>query len=142
MEKIYKKEIQRLMPLFQAIAEGKTIQWNDMGVWSDIDGDDEGFFLDTFVGKTVGYRIKPEPKYRPFANAEECWQEMLKHRPFGWIKSAEDKNPEVFIHCEVVLQVDGILTDLDEIPFPYDGMYKNYTFTDGTPFGVKIEGED
>ena len=31
------------------------------------------------------YRIKPE--YRPFANAEECWCEMLKHKPFGWVES-------------------------------------------------------
>ena len=86
MKKIYKKEIQRLKPLFRAIAEGKTIQWNDMGVWRDIDGDDEGFFLDTFVGETDGYRIKPEPKYRPFKDAEECWAEMQKHKPFGWVK--------------------------------------------------------
>ena len=90
MEKIYKNEIQRLMPLFQTIAEGKTIQWNDMGLWRDIDGDDEGFSLDTFVGKTVDYRIKPEPKYRPFKDAEECWQEMSKHQPFGWMKDKKD----------------------------------------------------
>lgn len=45
MEKIYKGEIQRLFPILEAIKEGKTIQWNDMGVWCDIDGDDEGFVL-------------------------------------------------------------------------------------------------
>ena len=83
MEKIYKGEIQRLFPILEAIKEGKTIQWNDMGVWCDIDGDDEGFVLDTLIGKTDGYRIKPESKYRPFKDAKECWQEMLKHQPFG-----------------------------------------------------------
>lgn len=64
MEKINKGEIQRLFPILKAIKEGKTIQWNDMGVWCDIDGDDEGFVLDTLIGKTDGYRIKPESKYR------------------------------------------------------------------------------
>ncbi len=56
-----------------------------MGVWCDIDGDDEGFVLDTLIGKTDGYRIKPESKYRPFKDEKECWQEMQKHQPIGWI---------------------------------------------------------
>lgn len=66
MEKIYKGEIQRLFPILEAIKEGKTIQWNDMGVWRDIDGDDEGFVLDTLTGKPDGYRIKPDAKVPPF----------------------------------------------------------------------------
>ena len=134
MEKIYKKEIQRLMPLFQAIAEGKTIQWNDMGLWRDIDGDDEGFFLDTFVGNTVGYRIKPEPKYRPFANAKECWAEMQKHEHFGWVKDGNgskftigvvDSDNTIFV-CE-----DGTRT--------FDEVFKYYTFVDDIPFGILVE---
>ena len=136
MEKIYKKEIQRLMPLFQAIAEGKTIQWNDMGVWRDIDGDDEGFFLDTFVGKTVDYRIKPESKYRPFTNAEECWQEMQKHQPFGWIKGKEG-----WYHSLIT----SIIADEEEVyingisGFVLDDIMEHYTFSDGTPFGILEE---
>ena len=77
MEKIYKGEIQRLFPILEAIKEGKTIQYKDTGVWRDIDGDDEGFVLDTLIGKPDGYRIKPEPKYRSFKDAEECWQESM-----------------------------------------------------------------
>ena len=138
MEKIYKKEIQRLMPLFQAIAEGKTIQWNDMGVWRDIDGDDEGFFLDTFVGNTVGYRIKPEPKYRPFKNAEECWTEMQKHQPFGWVKSVDGN------HHSLITDVDGSKgfegVNIDGEGCRWDKANNKYTFADGTPFGIK-EGE-
>jgi len=135
MKKIYKKEIQRLMPLFRAIAGGKTIQWNDMGVWRDIDGDDEGFFLDTFVGETVGYRIKPEPKYRPFKDTEECWQEMQKHQPFGWVRAKEDKSlslitlmiseRDIFINC-----IGGSTM--------YDLMEK-FTFADGAVFGILEE---
>lgn len=83
MEKIYKGEIQRLFPILEAIKEGKIIQWNDMGVWCDIDGDDEGFVLDTLIGKPDVYRIKPESTYRPFKDAEECWAEMHKHHRLG-----------------------------------------------------------
>lgn len=135
MEKIYKKEIQRLMPLFQAIAEGKTIQWNDMGVWRDIDGDDEGFFLDTFVGKTVDYRIKPEPKYRPFKNAEECWNKMQKHQPFGWVKRFGN-------YTEIITLDNNTITlsnSIGKASFLSYKDYKQITFADGTPFGVLEE---
>lgn len=135
MEKIYKNEIQRLMPLFQAIAEGKTIQWNDMGVWRDIDGDDEGFFLDTFVGKTVDYRIKPEPKYRPFKDAEECWAEMQKHEPFGWVKKFGN-------YTEIITLDNNTITlsnSIGKASFLSYKDYKQITFADGTPFGILEE---
>lgn len=138
MEKINKGEIQRLFPILEAIKEGKTIQWNDMGVWCDIDGDDEGFVLDTLIGKTDGYRIKPESKYRPFKDAKECWQEMQKHQPFGWLTSqnGEVKSLIILIDNEGLVIGDrnnGVMgfvtaTDLFKIKF-----------ADGTPFGVKTE---
>ena len=31
------------------------------------------------------YRVKTKPTYRPFKDNEECWNEMLKHQPFGWL---------------------------------------------------------
>ena len=134
MEKIYKNEIQRLMPLFQAIAEGKTIQWNDMGVWRDIDGDDEGFFLDTFVGKTVDYRIKPESKYRPFKNAEECLAEMQKHQLFGWVK-----NQGLYRNIANVMSCSITFADNEARDVNYEQAFKYYIFADGTPFGIKVE---
>lgn len=134
MEKINKGEIQRLFPILKAIKEGKTIQWNDMGVWCDIDGDDEGFVLDTLIGKTDGYRIKPESKYRPFKDAEECWQEMQKHQPFGWVK---DRNGSKF----VIENVDsrGFVEVYDEGTCNFNEVFENRTFADGLPFGVKVE---
>lgn len=64
---------------------------------------------------------------------------MLKHQPFGWVKSIDNKDSEVFIHCTAITKEDGILTGIDEIPFPYYDMFNNYTFADGTPFGIKLE---
>lgn len=64
-----------------------------------------------------------EPKYRPFKDAEECWQEMLKHEPFGWIKS---KN-------ENYLNVLGSINNAKNYQYIFD----NFTFADGTPFGIK-----
>ena len=127
-----RQEAKDMLPFIQALAEGKPIQLKDrIGNWMDID------FINVELCNPNVYRIKPEPKYRPFANAEECWAEMQKHQPFGWVKQINDNESDVFIHCGVITKVDGVLTSIDEVPFPYDDMYSAYKFTDGTPFGVK-----
>ncbi len=123
MEKIYKGEIQRLLPIFQAMAEGKTIQTSNGNVWIDIDGDEDGLNLDSLIEFQDCFRIKPETKYRPFMNAEECWTEMLKHQPFGWTKA------------------DGCYFPVNSIDNKddFEATFKCSTFADGTPFGVKEE---
>lgn len=127
MEKIYKGEIQRLMPIFQAMADGKTIQTKNGNGWIDIDGDEDGLNLDSLIDYQDCFRIKPEPKYRPFKDAEECWVEMCKHHPFGWYK---DKDGDFFMVSAVSNQGLRSLQTMFE-----DGD----TFADGTPFGVKVE---
>lgn len=133
MKKNYKGEIQRLFPILEAIKEGKTIQWNDMGAWRDIDGDEEGFFLDTLIGKLDGYRIKPEPKFRHFKNAEECWEEMQKHQPFGWLKSKEKGYYSYITMLDNRFRLNGY------DGWRFDDAIDKFTFVDGTPFGVKLE---
>lgn len=136
MEKIYKGEIQRLLPIFQAMADGKTIQFAVNGnSWIDIDGDEEGLFLDTLMATPQRCRIKPEPKYRPFANTEECWTEMLKHQPFGWIKSKEDGSRSLIT---LIISEEDI--DINCIGgFNSDKIMKRFTFADGAVFGILEE---
>lgn len=119
------------MPILQAIVDGKTIQhktinreWYDTNVAS----------LDHLVTYYKDYRIKPEPKYRPFKNAEECWAEMQKHQPFGWVK---DRNGSKF----VIENVDsrGFVEVYDDGTCSFKEVFENRTFDDGTPFGVKVE---
>lgn len=131
---IYKREIQRLFPILEAIKEGKTIQYKDTGVWRDIDGDDEGFCLGTLVRETDSYRIKP--KYRHFKDAEECWNEMQKHQPFGWVKCGG--------RYFSIVSVDNFFAYLSDsnssaILLASKNSYNDNTFVDGTPFGVKLE---
>ena len=126
-----RQEAKQLLPIIQAFAEGKTIQIKAIdGIWYD----DEDVVK--FDSNPQNYRIKAEFKYRPFANAEECWAEMQKHQPFGWVKRINDNESEVFVHCETITKVDGVLTSIDELPFSYDDMYSTYKFVDGTPFGI------
>lgn len=128
-----RNQAKELLPIIKAFSEGKVIQMKtvDKG-WQDI-------YFASFDSDPKDYRIKPEPEYRPFKNAEECWQEMQKHQPFGWVKLINNKEQEEFIHCGVITKADGVLTAVDETPFPYDAVYKNYNFADGTPFGILEE---
>lgn len=78
MNDMTREEIKNLLPVMQAFADGKEIQYvNSEGRVSD----KETMFDD--VSYAFRYRIKPEPTYRPFRNVEECWAEMQKHQPFG-----------------------------------------------------------
>ena len=127
-----RKEAAELLPIIKAFSEGWVIQIKtvDKG-WQDI-------HFASFDSNPKDYRIKPETKYRPFANAEECWQEMLKHQPFGWIKGKEGWHHSL---------ITSIIADEEEVyingisGFVLDDIMEHYTFSDGTPFGVKIEEE-
>lgn len=135
MERIYKKDINKLMPILKAFAEDKTIQFSVNGdSWVDIDGNEEGLFLDTFMATPQRYRIKPEVKYRPFKDAKECWQEMLKHQPFGWVKF---KDTESGYYMITIIAIN-VVVGLNDTPFSYERVFDDYSFADGTPFGIKL----
>ena len=82
-----REEAKELLPIMQAYAEGKTVQYKYLGKWEDVVS--EAYF-ETYP--STKYRIKPEPKYRPFKTQEECWNEMLKHQPFWWLKNKKSGN--------------------------------------------------
>lgn len=134
-----RQEAKDMLPIIQALAEGKHIQLKDrIGNWIDID------FINVEICNPNVYRIKPEPKYRPFKNADECWQEMLKHQPFGWVKTIANI-PElhnisaIFPSAEfpVLLGIDLEEGEAREYSLKLSEMYDLYTFADGAPFGVK-----
>ena len=132
--KINKETIQKLNPLFQAIVEGKAIQVTSGDGWMDIDLDGEGINASTLITCPQCYRIKPEAKYRSFKNAKECWQEMSKHQPFGWIKCKEGYFSIVYVNDEYA----GLGDRYDSsILLASKNSYTDNTFVDGTPFGIK-----
>ena len=123
-----REEAQELLPIIQAWAEGKSIQYQtDSGSWSDITKD-----LYPCNHPSL-YRIKPEPKYRPFKTKEECWEEMLKHQPFGWIKNNDTKR------LRNIDSIGNSSIDIKGSTLYFDVVLNVYTFADGTPFGIKEE---
>ena len=115
-------------PIMQAFAEGKAIEcrtrvwelnkgWKYSTTWKETE---ELKFQDTYE-----YRIKPKSTYRPFKDAEECWNEMQKHQPLGWTKLKGK------IQYSFITDVNDTINYLDAI--------RDYTFADGTLFGIKEE---
>lgn len=127
-----RQQVKELLPIIKAFAEGKTIQstWSD-GIWNDINNEDFDNLLRLIKFGQV-LRIKSEPKYRPFKDAKECWNEMQKHQPFGWVKHKAD-NLYSFI-CKV--DEYSCHFAINEY-WAFDTIFKNDTFIDGTPFGIK-----
>lgn len=130
-----RQDAKELLPIIQAWVEGKNIQFLSDGEWHDINQADFTCYPDK-------YRIKPEPKYRPFKTKEECWNEMLKHQPFGWLKSKMNGR---FSCIGEVCGSDDFetvyisLSTSESLSRSSDSMFEQYTFDDGTPFGIKYE---
>lgn len=134
-----REEAKAFYPILQAFAEGKVIETRtdpnvvgksleDMNYWTEMNEIEHW--------NNIQYRVKPEPTYRSFANAEECWAEMQKHQPFGWIKGKEGEHHSL---------ITSIIADEEEVyingigGFILDEIMEHYTFADGLPFGVKLE---
>ena len=144
-----REEAKRRAELYSALAEGKAIQVQNpvTSKWEYLDINKIGEFMEE-----LNYRIKPEPKYRPFKTQEECWNEMLKHQPFGWIYNKNDScyyciisvdedkielSPEMQPHSETTIKeyyMENSYIDFVTALEDYE-----YTFADGTPFGIKEE---
>lgn len=73
-----REEAKQKLPIIQAYAEGKEIEMFINNRW--VNAESPGFIMEL-----KNYRIKSEPKYRPFKTKEECWNEMHKHPDFGWL---------------------------------------------------------
>ena len=134
-----REEAKVLLPIIQAFTEGKVIEcrtkpsalsksWQDMNKWTEM--------KEIEFWNNIEYRIKPEPKYRPFKDAEECWQEMQKHQPFGWVK-----NLSCYYNITAVSNIDVVLANFSMCTFTqsFIKIMNDFTFADGTPFGVKVE---
>lgn len=125
-----RQQAKDMLPIIQAFAEGKTILVQEDIDWCYL-GDDADFNLNP-----LRYRIKPEPKYHPFANAEECWQEMKKHEPFGWVKDKQDGHYALITAVEDGARATGLN---GVIGWNFTTLKKYFDFVDGTPFGIKVE---
>ena len=128
-----RQQAKELLPVIQAFAEGKTIEFKSVfGNWTDCNE-----VLFNYPPKD--YRIKPESKYRPFIDNKECWNEMLKHQPFGWVRAMNAENDYYIIDGVFYSEnLDCPVVTMAGESYDYKEMLDTYLFADGTPFGIKI----
>ena len=126
-----RNQAKELLPVIKAFSEGKDIETKTGSSWISIENM-------SFAGNPDSYRIKLEPKFRPFKDADECWDEMQKHQPFGWIKPKDDDVVTKFMLIDA-LRNEGIAVRTN-IRFNYHELLEHYTFADRTPLGI-IEEE-
>ena len=125
-----REQAKELLPIIQAFAEGKTVQFLDGGKWADV-------YETDFHESPVKYRIKPELKYRPFKTKEECWNEMMKHQPFGVVKDKHFANYQTHRAFTFLTNEGCNFRGYEDMTF--ETSFKNLLFADGTPFGIKVE---
>ena len=125
-----RKETAEHIKVMQAFVDGKAIEERrisfDHTEW--IDNNNPEWRWDKF-----DYRIKPEPKYRPFKDAEECWKEMQKHQPFGWLSNGELLFNIISIGAGITIH-----NCISNCGYSFKSAV-SLTFADGTPFGVLEE---
>ena len=135
-----REEAREAAEVMLAYADGKNLQFSpqEKENWQPCQNPMFNFF-------EYAYRVRPEIKYRPFKNAEECWQEMQKHQPFGWItlQCGQKSGSKASIikltdNCfYFVGDGSGICHNL----YNYEFDKHFWLFADGTPFGIKVEEE-
>lgn len=117
-----REQAKNLWPIIKAFAEGKEIECRVEDKW---------YKLLEICNETnpQDYRIKPE--YRPFKDAEECFEEMQKHKPYGWVKDTSK------MYNITIIKDDGIIvnTSIDCCLYSFKSAF-SLKFVDGEPFGI------
>ena len=129
---ITRENAKELLPIIKAYSEGKEIEYfvSTKGEWDLITDP-------IFDDEPSKYRIKTETKYRPFKDAEECFNEMGKHQYFGWIKN---KNTNKLYNILTIYQDgDTIKISVEDFLIEPFTLFESFIFVDGSPLGIKEE---
>lgn len=130
-----REDAKQLLPIIQAFSEGRSIEFSSITdvskAWREV--------ADFPIGmiKNLKFRIKPEQKYRPFKDTEECFRDMKNHEPFGYIRQKQKGDLELIIgtlddEYEYLKLSMSSTTKLKTV-------FERYTYFDGSPFGIKVE---
>lgn len=121
-----REETKKAIEVMQAYVDGETIElkYKDNEHWN-VNADIGWNFVD------FEYRVKPEPKVRPYKNGEEFINDMMQHGPM--LKHI------LMGHYNSISCIDkkGIYFDFAKgCIYYYEEVPKCYTWQDGTPCGI------
>lgn len=126
-----KQESEQLSNVLKAYSEGQTIQakgkrfytsneWHDIAVLRDLE-------LNTL---DFEYRIKPEPKLRPYKNAEEFLKAQKEHGMY--LQNPKDERQYIL---PLFIGISSVSFQ-DKSQPSYEELLIGYTWQDGTPCGI------
>ena len=133
-----RNQAKEFYPFLQAYAEGRVIECRTKpSALEDIDVPNDWKEMKKIEYRNnTEYRIRSGPVYRPFNNTKECWNEIQKHQPIGWVKSKEAPEDVYFTITGLTNSKCGVMLNSPG-GWSFSGLFDYYTFADGTPFGVK-----
>ena len=136
-----KEEAKEFYPILKAYAEGKVIECRRKPSTMESADTPNGWteIKEIEFWNNTEYRIKPEATYRPFKDADECWEEMQKHQPFGWIIGKSNHIRRIIESTGSMFTCNGNDVLIGSAWKSFEYMLEQYTFEDGTPCGVKME---
>lgn len=135
-----REDAKELLPVIQAFAEGRAVEYydEDKDEWRT----GERF---SFDNEPKNYRIKPEPECRPFESCDELIRFWESHycndnRPKGtmpliWVKLKEND----YIYLVVGFDKKENEIRIYDHWFNFTELFNGYTFVDGTPCGEVTE---
>lgn len=132
-----REEAKRLSEVLKAYSEGKIIQWswNNCDSWNTIV---EPWNFETNIDK-ITYRVKPEPKYRPYKNAKEFLTAQKEHGIYLGLVNRREED-DLFIPDRVnSLGIQWVSIIGNRIFKNYNDLALNYAWQDDTPCGIMKE---
>ena len=129
-----RNQAKEFYPILQAFAEGRVIECRtkpSLIEGSDVPNDWTEMKEIRFWNN-IEYRIKQEPKYRQFKDSEECWNEMQKHQPFGWVNYNGYR-------ANIAAVMGSAITFVNNKGYTlfFQQAFEGCTFIDKQPFGIK-----
>lgn len=131
------KATREKIAVMQAYADGKKIEFDaeSKDVWESWESREEP----NWNWEENDYRIKPEPKYRPYKYAGECFADVKKHG--GWIRA---KHFDEYFHigCSgdgfVIMVASGDKNSMNgNVAESFEELLENNVWADdGTPCGI------
>lgn len=116
-----------MIAVMQAYADGKKIEIGYRGSgWTDVEEPSWDWI-------NYDYRIKPEPKYRPYENAEEFLADWRKH---GGLIKTKDNIRYVFLTT-----FDRYRVGNDIMSITYGSLFKGYVWDDDGSVCGKLKEE-
>jgi len=125
--------------ILQAFKEGKCLEYKiNHGPWCDWTGVPTHLFE-----KGYNYRIKKEPTYRPYANAEEFLKASKEHGPYLEFIQKDDKG---FYRTHVLpIAIRGVWVEFGKNivshsgkveDTPFNQLIHTYKWSDGSVCGI------